>query len=610
MSTTNVNYLLTVQTAGAQKALGGVGKQLGGIKNLLAGFAPALAAGAVVAGITEIINISKGFEKSMSNVKALTGATGEQFEMLSQQAKDLGQTTTFSASQASDAMGFLAQAGFDTNQILSALPSTLSLAAAGSIDLATAADLASNVLSGYGFEANQLAAVSDVMAKTFTTSNTDLTQLAEAFKEAAPIASGLGLQFTEVSAAIGILANSGIQGSKAGTALKNAFTRLAAPTNAIQSTLDRLGVSVKDSDGSMRSLTDIVGQLEEAGADTTDIMKIFGRIAGGSMIKLLDAGAEGISEYEETLRKAGGTADEIARVKLDNLEGSLTLLSSAWEGLVLSFEDGSGFMNTVLRAVIDDIAKGFQMLSGQLATTRDQFSFLGTVMQLIKINISILMIPLKLILIPFKVLFSILGRIANALGLASGEMGTFGEVMTQAFIIFQRLPDIINIVLDQVTEGLKTMIDLFGAVGDIIAGVFTFDPAQIKKGISAGFETIQRAIKDVTDIGGKVSQTLQVEAAKESDQLGVESLLTGQAGGGAGAAGSASVAGLSTAGNLGADVSGAKGSKLTNINITINKLVEELNVKTTNLTEGAGEIRDIISRELLRAVNDVNIQAG
>jgi TP901 family phage tail tape measure protein len=710
MSTTNVTYLVTVKD-NFSKATGGAKKQLGGISNLLGGINPAMigatAAAAVLAkGFKEIIDVASKFEKSMTNVRALMGDISDQkFGELQEQAKTLGATTAFSASQAADGMTFLAQAGFQADQIMNALPATLSLAAAGSIGLAEAADLASNVLSGYGFEANQMAAVSDVMAKTFTSSNTDLNMLAESFKEVAPIASGLGLQFTEVSAAIGILGNSGIQGSKAGTALKNAFTRLAAPTTAIQTTLDKLGISVNDSDGKMRSLEDIVGQLEKSGASTSEIMTIFGKIAGGSMIKLVDAGSDSIAAFNEQLQNAGGTADQIAEDKLDNFAGSMTKMKSAWEGLILSFEDGSGQIMKGLRAVIDDLTLGFSILSGNTDQTVDNFSVLGQIMINIKNSFKIAIFQIKLLALPFIFIFKLVKKLGERFGWFGDQLDGSKDQANTFMLIIQNLGDVLDVVFDSIlsaidplvdafvswfavgqmvweglirgftkyinfmkavfspainvikdvfvfawdvisnhvanvwnflsgifesiknwfvdnsglfdpfvdgiTAGIDFVVGLFTKLGDLIQSIFEFDTEGIKSNATAAMKSVGEAMKKQGDLPLKIQAAAtksNVKEEKESGALGINTLVSSGLGG-APSAGGAAGGGLAKAGDLGADVAGAKGTKLTNINITINKLVEELNIKTTNLTEGAAQAREEISRALLTAVNDVNIIA-
>ncbi|MEU3281767.1 phage tail tape measure protein [Streptomyces antibioticus] len=300
-----------------------------------------LAVGAVgVAGLAAATLKAAGdFEKSMNQVRAVTGATGKEFKALRDQAKELGATTKFTAKQAADAQGFLAMAGFRTLDIMSAMPGVLDLASAGNMDLARSADIASNILTGYGMKAEETSRVVDVMAKTFTSTNTNLEQLGEAFKYAGPVAHAAGIRFEQASAAIGLMGNAGIQASMAGTALRGAVTRLLAPTKQIRTTLDKLGVTVKDTHGKLLPLDDIIRQLEKSGATTGDMMTLFGQRAGPAMLALVDQGSGALVKLTDKLDKAGGTADRIAKIQMEGLQGQLVALKSAWEGLLIEIGD-------------------------------------------------------------------------------------------------------------------------------------------------------------------------------------------------------------------------------------------------------------------------------
>jgi len=208
-----------------------------------------------------IIATSGNFEAGMNRVRAVSGATGDDFEALREQAKMLGRTTQYSATQAADAMGFLAMAGFDVDEILGALPNTLNLAAAAQIDLGTAADITSNIMSGYGIQVEDLAAANDALVKTFTSTNTTLEMLGESFVYAGPVASAAGIQFEEAAAAIGLMGNAGIQGSTAGTSLRGAITRLLTPSNEAKDVMQQLGLNVLDAEGNLVSMEEIVRQI-------------------------------------------------------------------------------------------------------------------------------------------------------------------------------------------------------------------------------------------------------------------------------------------------------------------------------------------------------------
>jgi TP901 family phage tail tape measure protein len=283
----------------------------------------------------------RAFTSAMSNVGAISGATGKQFEALENQAKRLGATTKFTAVEAAAGQKFLAQAGFETGEIIGALPGTLNLAAAANLDLGKSADIVSNVLTAFGATAESTGQFVDVLTNTFTTSNTDLQQLGQAMKFAAPIAKNLGISVETTAAAIGTLSNAGIQGALAGTTLRGILTSLSAPTKKAQIVLDELGVSIFDADGKMRSLPDILNQVSEATSGMSDEQKTLAlktivgtkRLAGFQV--LLESGGDALEQYSDDLGKSG-TAADVAGQQLDNLEGDITLLNSAFSGFKLA----------------------------------------------------------------------------------------------------------------------------------------------------------------------------------------------------------------------------------------------------------------------------------
>ncbi|MBL0702564.1 MAG: phage tail tape measure protein [Sulfurospirillum sp.] len=301
--------------------------------------------GAVTAGavMTLPFKASIDFESSMADVKALTkNITAKDFTLLSEKARELGATTEFSATQAAQGMTYLAKAGFNTKQQLSAIGGVLGLATAGNVDLATSSDIASNILSGFNIKAEKMGMVSDVLAKTFTTSNTDLQMLGETMKYTAPIASGLGVGLTEVSALAGKLGDVGIQGSMAGTSLRQMYTRLSAPPKETEKALNALGVSIYDAKGKFKGMPNIIGELNQATKDLSNDAKneklkhIFGMTALSSGIALMKVGKKGLLDYQHTLDKSVGTTKSIQEIKLATTAGQFKLLSSAMEGLSIS----------------------------------------------------------------------------------------------------------------------------------------------------------------------------------------------------------------------------------------------------------------------------------
>jgi TP901 family phage tail tape measure protein len=330
------NMAAAFSQAGAQ--MSSVGEQMSMFVSL-----PLAAAGTITA------KAAGNFEQMMNRVKAATEATGPVFEQLRQQAIDLGATTAFSATEAAGAMQILATAGFDTTQIMDAVPAVLNMAAAGAVDLATAAEIGSDILNGFGFQAKDLTQVNDVLARTFMATATSLVDLGNSFKYVGPIAKGAGLSFEETSAAIGLMGNAGIKGEMAGTALRGALSRLMSPTKDVTEVLSKLGISLSDSSGNMLPLVEIMKRLEDSGATTADMMKLFGQEAGSGMMAMLSQGSGALANLTSQLRSSGGTADKVAKTQMQGLNAKLDELSGAVETLMIAIGD-AGLLGVLTRS--------------------------------------------------------------------------------------------------------------------------------------------------------------------------------------------------------------------------------------------------------------------
>ncbi|MFF7901166.1 phage tail tape measure protein [Streptomyces sp. NPDC007920] len=394
-----------------------------------------------------VLKTAGDFEAGMNKVKAVSGATGREFTQLRDLAKELGRTTQFSASEAADAMGFLAMSGFKAKDITSALPGVLNLAAAGAIGLADAADIASNILSGYGFQAKDLGRVNDILAKTFTSTNTDMQMLGESFKYVGPVAKSAGLQFEETSAAIGMLGNAGIQGSQAGTTLRMAIARLAKPPKAAQKALKALGISVTDSEGKMRPLVDIVRQLEKTGADTAQMMTIFGIEAGPGMQALVSQGSGALAQLTKDLENSGGTAEQIAKTQMEGLNGSLKGLQSAFEGLVLEIAD-SGILDWATQ--FTDKLTG---LVSQLAKTNPAVFKIGSVVALVAALVGPLLVGLGFAI---SGIGTALGFLLSPVGAVIAGVGLLAAGIALAYATSQPFRDFVNDLAARLQTGLVT----------------------------------------------------------------------------------------------------------------------------------------------------------
>lgn len=337
-----------IDSSGLSSSIAGIEKKCSDLAASLAKTGAALSLSVttpIVAFGKSVISVGSDFQAQMSRVQAISDATNEELALLTQTAKDLGAETSFSATEAADGMENLASAGFDVNEIIEAMPGMLDLAASSGEDLATSADIAASVLRGFGLEASEAGHVADVLATNAARTNAAVYDTGEAMKYIAPVANTMGLSLEEVAAAIGILSNSGIKGSQAGTTLRGALTRLAKPTDLMRAKMDELNLSFYDSDGEMKSLSEMVSMLRTNMAGLTDEQKqnalvtLFGQEALSGMMVLMEAGPEELDELTKAYENCGGAAEEMANIMLDNLKGDIEAASGSLETLKLNLYD-------------------------------------------------------------------------------------------------------------------------------------------------------------------------------------------------------------------------------------------------------------------------------
>ncbi|EGM7769968.1 phage tail tape measure protein [Escherichia coli] len=311
----------------------------------------ALAIGAAAAGgyaAGRFLQPAIGFGKEMSRVQALTriDKNSPQFKALREQALKLGSETQFTASDAASGQSFLAMAGFTPQAIQTALPGVLNMALAGGVELGETADIGSNILTQFNLTADQMDRVGDTLTAAFTRTNTDLRALGETMKYTGPVAAKLGISLEEAAAMAGMLANNGLRGSDAGTAMRASLSRLASPPKAAADALKELGVSVADARGKMRPMEDVLLDLYKATQKygQVDQVSFFKDIAGeeafvGLQTLVAAAGSGELQKLTRELQGARGEADRVAKVMADNLDGDLKNLDSAWEGLRIRISD-------------------------------------------------------------------------------------------------------------------------------------------------------------------------------------------------------------------------------------------------------------------------------
>jgi TP901 family phage tail tape measure protein len=315
-----------------------------GVINLLKN--PILQVGAVLGvsiGLKDTIDTCKDFEAAMSQVKAVSGATGSEFDKLTAKAKEMGKTTKFTATQSAEAFNYMAMAGWDSQQMLDGIEGILNLAAASGEDLGTTSDIVTDALTAFGLKASDAAHFSDVLAQSAASANTNVSMMGESFKYVAPIAGAMKYSVEDTSLALGLMANASVKGSMAGTSLKTALANMAAPTDKMATAMKKYGISLTDSNRNMKTLKGVLDNLRSSLGRLSETEKIaaastiFGKEAMSGMLAIINATESDYNKLAESINNADGAASKMSDTMLDNLEGSITLLQSAMDGVKISF---------------------------------------------------------------------------------------------------------------------------------------------------------------------------------------------------------------------------------------------------------------------------------
>ncbi|MCC7895915.1 phage tail tape measure protein, partial [Escherichia coli] len=415
----------------------------------------ALAIGAAAAGgyaAGRFLQPAIGFGKEMSRVQALTriDKNSPQFKALREQALKLGSETQFTASDAASGQSFLAMAGFTPQAIQAALPGVLNMALAGGVELGETADIGSNILTQFNLTADQMDRVGDTLTAAFTRTNTDLRALGETMKYTGPVAAKLGISLEEAAAMAGMLANNGLRGSDAGTAMRASLSRLASPPKAAADALKELGVSVADARGKMRPMEDVLLDLYKATQKygQVDQVSFFKDIAGeeafvGLQTLVAAAGSGELQKLTRELQGARGEADRVAKVMADNLDGDLKNLDSAWEGLRIRISD---LVDGPLRSVtqwltrvlekITSLAQAHPVLTRQLLIAGGALLAMTATVGSLSLAIGVLAGPLAKLRLGFSLLTGSMNavRLLPALwGMVTGSVSLLGGAIGALF---------------------------------------------------------------------------------------------------------------------------------------------------------------------------------
>ena len=362
----------------------------------------------VVAGLgVAAVKTASDFDSAMSQVKAVSGATGSDFDALRDKAREMGAKTKFSASEAADALNYMAMAGWKTGDMLDGIEGVMNLAAASGEDLALTSDIVTDALTAFGLKASDSAHFADILAAASSNSNTNVAMMGETFKYCAPIAGALGFSAEDAAEAIGLMANAGIKSSQAGTALRTIMNNLTSEIQISGAALGEVTIQTTNTDGSMRELSVILGECRTAFAELSESEKaqaaeaLVGKNAMSGFLALMNAGEEDVRKLSEAISDCDGASEEMALTMQDNLEGQLTILKSQLEELAISIGDMlmpairtivgwiQGFVDTLnqmdegTRKVIVTIALVVAAIAPVLIGVGKVISAVGTIMTIV-----------------------------------------------------------------------------------------------------------------------------------------------------------------------------------------------------------------------------------
>lgn len=314
----------------------------------------------------ETINVGKEFDASMSKVGAVSGVTAEELEALRDKAKEMGATTKFSATESAEAFNYMAMAGWETGDMLSGIDGILNLAAASGADLATTSDIVTDALTALGYSAKDAGRLADVMAAAASNANTNVEMMGATFQYVAPVAGAMGYSMEDTAVAIGLMANSGIKGTKAGTALRSMLSRLAAPPKEAATAMADLGISIKNADGTMKPFSDVVETLRDkfdglSEAEQAQYAKaLAGQEAMSGLLAIVNAAPKDFDKLTDAVNNSEGAAAAMAETMQDNLGGDMTTLKSQLEGVQIALYEK---LEPALRS-------GVEALSGLVSVVR------------------------------------------------------------------------------------------------------------------------------------------------------------------------------------------------------------------------------------------------
>ncbi len=487
------------QSATALQKISATGEKLQTVGDTISGVGTKLlpVTGAVVAAGTASVKTAADFESAMSKVSAVSGATGSDLDALSAKAREMGSKTKFSASEAAEAMNYMAMAGWKTEDMLGGIEGVMNLAAASGENLATTSDIVTDALTAFGLSASDSGHFADVLAAASSNANTNVSMMGETFKYCAPIAGSLGFSVEDTAEAIGLMANAGIKSTQAGTSLRTIMTNLSGDVKICGSSIGEVTVATTNADGSMRDLSDILADCRTAFAGLTESEKasaaesLVGKNAMSGFLALMNASDADVEKLSGAIDGCNGAAQSMADTMNDNLEGQLTILKSQLQELAISFGE-------ILLPAVKNIVSFLQGFIDVLNSMPDGVKETIVTIALIAAAIGPVLIIVGKVISAVGTIMTIIPKLAGVINAAKGVIAAFNAVCAaNPYVLI--IAAIIALVAafiylwNNCEEFRQFWIDLWNGIKDAAVAVWEF----LKELFSSAWEFIKSTAETV-----------------------------------------------------------------------------------------------------------------
>lgn len=460
----------------------------------------------IVAVGTAAVVTAANFEGAMSKVQAISGATSEEMKLLTDKAIEMGAKTKFSAKESADAFTYMAMAGWDASQMIDGIGGIMSLAAADGLDLATTSDIVTDALTAFGLKAEDSAHFADVLAQASSSANTNVSLLGESFKYVAPVAGALGMSVEDTAVALGLMANAGIKGSQAGTALRTALTNMVKPSETMAEKMEELNISVTNTDGTMKSMQEIMLMLRDRFSTLTEAEQanaaaaIFGKEAMSGMLAIINTSQEDFDKLTNSIANADGRADSMAETMMDNLPGAIEQMTGAIETLMIK-------LGTALIPTIRKITEFITGIVEKLSQLSDE-----QINQIVQIAAIVAAIgPVLLIVGKVIGLISAIGPILSALtgpiGLVIAAVAALVAIFVNLYKTNEDFRNGVNQLWEEIKSSIVTAIETIKEVAmtlwegiqpsfEMLMGTFEGIKEQLSGSLLTLFESVKQALAD------------------------------------------------------------------------------------------------------------------